>query len=438
MRRSTSTETQGGLSRLLRTDGWAKLFVAYAFSRMSAGTVGFSLLLIGQKVQHNLAHGAVAVTGYALAAAVAGPAIARAADSRGPRRILLVTSAMYATALVAVALTAPLGPVWLTLSATVAGAVMPPIGPTFRATLTQAVPDPALRSTALTVESMLVEGIQVVGPFLVTACVAIIAPQLALVIIAASVLLGTLVLTALPALRARPVVRSTGSARLITRPVLRIITIWLVFTGALSAMEVLAVSFAGPSRVWLSGLSVAVLAGGSILGGIVVATRPLPGRPARQLQLLLVSMALAVVGLFLARTPQAFVFAMGVAALVVAPSMGIIMTLLGQAVPASRRHEAFGWMASANYVGGAAWTAGAGVLVVHGNGAAVALTCGSLLVGAALALKVGSPSTVPPAPVPPALPPLPGNTIVLPEPRPARVLEPAGPLRATGAAAGGR
>jgi MFS family permease len=69
--------------------------------------------------------------------------------------------------------------------------------------------------------------------------------------------------------------------------------------------------------------------------------------------------------------------------------MGIIMTLLGEAVPAQRRSEAFGWMASANYLGGAAWTAGAGVFVLHGTDAAVGLTALSLLAGAALALKAG-------------------------------------------------
>jgi MFS family permease len=426
MPRATGNATGGGLLRLLRVDGWAKLFVAYAFSRMSAGTVGFSLLLIGQKVQHNLSHGALALTGYALAAAVAGPAIARAADGRGVRRVLVVTCALYTAALVGIAASASFGPVWLTLSATLAGAVMPPIGPTFRATLTHAVPDPALRSTALTVESVLVEGIQVVGPFMVTACVAIVAPQLALLIIASSVLVGTLALTAHPALRAKPVPRGGAGSRLITAHVLRIIAIWLVFTGALSAMEVIAVAYAGPSRVWLSGLAIAVLAGGSIVGGLVVTMRPLPGAAARQLPVLLAFMGLAVTGLFLARTPVLFVVMVGFAALVVAPSMGIIMTLLGQAVPADRRNEAFGWMASANYIGAAAWTAGAGVLVLHGTGPAVALTCVSLLAGAVLAAKVGSAAE------------LPGLPIVLPDPRPERVLGPAGPLRAAGAAAGGR
>src|SRR4051795_2536799 len=197
-----------GLSRLFRTDGWPQLFTAYAFSRMSAGTVGFSLLLIGQKVQHSVAHGAVAVTGYALAAAVAGPAIARAADNRGVRRVLELTTLLYAAALLLVAIAAPHGAFWLIASATFAGLVMPPVGPSFRATLTDALPEPALRTTALTVESVLVELIQVVGPFLVTLCVAIAAPQLALVVIAVSVLIGTLVLTAHPELKAKPRARA--------------------------------------------------------------------------------------------------------------------------------------------------------------------------------------------------------------------------------------
>ncbi|MDX6242805.1 MAG: hypothetical protein QOE76_528, partial [Frankiales bacterium] len=77
---------QSGLATLLRLRGWRRMFVAYAFSRMSAGTVGFTLLLIGQQEQHSLAHGAMAVTGYALAAAVTSPLISRAADVRGARR----------------------------------------------------------------------------------------------------------------------------------------------------------------------------------------------------------------------------------------------------------------------------------------------------------------------------------------------------------------
>src|ERR1700712_3346766 len=132
--------TSGGLPRLLRTDGWAELFVAYAFSRMSAGTVGFSLLLIGQKVQHSVAHGAVAVTGDALAPAVAGPAIARAADRGGGRAVLELTTLLYSAALLLVSIAAQHGPFWLILSATVAGLVMPPVGPSFRATLTEALP----------------------------------------------------------------------------------------------------------------------------------------------------------------------------------------------------------------------------------------------------------------------------------------------------------
>jgi MFS family permease len=303
--------------------------------------------------------------------------------------VLVTTSAVYLAALAAVVLVATWGPVWLTVAATVAGAAMPPIGPTFRATLTDALPDPVLRSTALTVESVLVEGLQVVGPFLVTACVAVVAPQLALLIIATAVLGGTLALTTHPSLQAKPAPRRGDGGKLFTPPVLRIVAIWMVFTGALSAIEVIAVAFAGSQRVWLSGLSVAVLAGGSILGGVAVASRPLPGRPARQLQLLLAWMGLAVALLRVTSSPLVFVLTVGAAALGVAPSMGIIMTLLGEAVPAQRRSEAFGWMASANYLGGAAWTAGAGVLVLHGTDAAVGLTALSLLAGAALALKAG-------------------------------------------------
>jgi Major Facilitator Superfamily len=380
---------QSGLATLLRLRGWRRMFVAYAFSRMSAGTVGFTLLLIGQQEQHSLAHGAMAVTGYALAAAVTSPLISRAADVRGARRVLLATSAVYLASLAAVVLVATWGPVWLTVAAAVAGAAMPPIGPTFRATLTDALPDQALRSTALTVESVLVEGLQVVGPFLVTACVAVVAPQIALLIIATAVLGGTLALTTHPSLRAKPAPRRGDGGRLFSPPVLRIVGIWMVFTGALSAIEVIAVAFAGPHRVWLSGLTVAVLAGGSILGGVAVASHPLPGRPARQLQVLLAWMALAVALLRVTGSPVVFVLTVGAAALGVAPSMGIIMTLLGDAVPARRRSEAFGWMASANYLGGAAWTAGAGLLVVHGTGTAVGLTALSLLAGAALALKAG-------------------------------------------------
>jgi MFS family permease len=380
---------QSGLATLLRLRGWRRMFIAYAFSRMSAGTVGFTLLLIGQKAQHSLAHGALAVTGYALAAAVTSPIISRAADVRGARRVLVTTSTIYLAALAAVVLVATWGPVWLTVAATVAGAAMPPIGPTFRATLTDALPDPALRATALTVESVLVEGLQVVGPFLVTACVAVVEPQLALLIIATAVLGGTLALTTHPSLQAKPAPRRGDGGKLFTPPVLRIVAIWMVFTGALSAIEVIAVAFAGPQRVWLSGLSVAVLAGGSILGGVAVASRPLPGRPARQLQALLAWMGLAVALLQVTGSPLVFVLTVGAAALGVAPSMGIIMTLLGEAVPAQRRSEAFGWMASANYLGGAAWTAGAGVLVLHGTGSAVGLTALSLLAGAALALKAG-------------------------------------------------
>ena len=140
--------------------------------------------------------------------------------------------------------------------------------------------------------------------------------------------------------------------------------------------------------------------------------RPLPGASPRQLQVLLAFMGLAVTGLLVARTPVVFVLCVGVAALVVAPAMGIIMTLLGAAVPAARRNEAFGWMASANYVGSAAWTAGAGVIVVHSSHAAIVLTSLSLLAGAVIALKVGaaqsSETIVLPAP------------IALPEPRPER------------------
>ena len=47
-------------------------------------------------------------------------------------------------------------------------------------------------------------------------------------------------------------------------------------------------------------------------------------------------------------------------------------------------------MASANYVGSAAWTAGAGVIVVHSSHAAIVLTSLSLLAGAVIALKVGA------------------------------------------------
>src|SRR3954465_13362051 len=93
------------------------------------GALGLLLILHGADVTGTYTAGGAVAAAYALALGGSNPLLARAADRRGPRRVLLVGAPVSAAAMAARALPPDGAPLLVRiLNAALAGAAQPPVG----------------------------------------------------------------------------------------------------------------------------------------------------------------------------------------------------------------------------------------------------------------------------------------------------------------------
>lgn len=347
----------GPYAALLRVSG------AFSFSSMgflarlpiSMTGLGAVLLVAGETGRYGIA-GAVAGV-LALSFALISPQVARLVDRLGQARVLRPAVMIFAAAgvgfVVAVELGAPIW-TWFVLAA-MTGASGPNIGSMVRARWVNALDDPIIRQTAFAFESVVDEIVFVIGPPLVTFLATAISPPVGFLTAIIIGLIGGMGFATLTSSEP-PVARTTGGRRGrrgVLIPALVAVTITYVAVGTVfGAMDVVVVAYADEQgQIGLSGVILAVYAGGSLIAGLaygaVTWQRGLAGR------FLLTTLAFAVASLgFLLVNSLMVLAGLGfLAGATIAPVLVSGLSLVESRLPRAALTEGLAWTTTGITVG---------------------------------------------------------------------------------------
>ncbi|HEV2818870.1 MAG TPA: MFS transporter [Solirubrobacteraceae bacterium] len=381
------------------------LVVGSLLGRLPYGMTSLSLVffLVAQTGSFAAA-GAVAASA-ALAAALGGPVLGRIIDRRGQTAVLLAAVAVHTVGLLAIVAVgradAPVAV--LAVLAAVSGAATPPLSPCLRALWPVLLDDRSAVRTALVIDAVVIEAVFIGGPLTVAVIVAIDSPSTGLLVAAVLALAGTLLFAIQPPSRewrgsAR---RGRGPSPLMAAGI-RTLLIGACGLGIMfGALEVALPAFAAErGRPGIAGVALAVIAAGSVVGGLTYGARTggvatsagdsTAGgtRDLRPLYLALVAaLPLAVGLLLLADSVLALLLLAPVAGLAIAPLTAAENELAGTVAPPGTVTEAYAWLVTALIGGVAAGNALAGALVEEwGWRIALAAACGCALLGALVTL----------------------------------------------------
>ena len=335
---------------------WRRWTVASFLVRLPQPMSLLAFQLAGLQVTGSIGKGAVlvGVTGFC---GLLGPWSGRRRDRGSMRRQLQASCVVGAAALVGMAgcvhWRAPFA--LLVVLAVVQGSAIAGMWPGFRALLVEVAPSDRLHHAHF-VESFMVELTYGVGPLLVTGIVAVSSVGVALVVMAIAELAGGVVLFGVPDLHCRlaaprPSQRLDPNRR---RAVLVISAFAFVLSLGFSMIESnvparMADFHLAPSA---AGTYMAVLAGGSCLGGLVVSLRPLTRRrPGLQAGVLFGLLGALSIPSALASTSSAFLVTLAFNSVALVPLNGVGTVELEHLVGRHSRGEAFGWFNSAMRLG---------------------------------------------------------------------------------------
>lgn len=363
---------------------------------MSMFGLGTVLLISAGTSQYGVA-GSVSAAG-SLGMAVCAPQIARLADSRGQRAVLLPLVTIFTLAvaglIAAVELAAPL---WTLFAAgIVAGATMPVLGPMARARWSALLAGSPRLHTAFSLESVADEFCFVVGPALVTVLATEAYPAAGVGVAALLCLAGTVWFASLrdtePPFKGpypeRSAVPAAGQAAvpgarraLLAAPGLAVLLPVYLFLGAMFVtIDLSTVAFAsGFGLKPFAGLVLACYAAGSGTGGLWYGTRHWRSPAWQRFAITLAVTVLGVCAFWAMPSLPVLAMVIYLCGLTIAPTLIAGYSLLeSQALP-GRTTEAMSWLSTGISVGVAFGSTAAGfILDAYGArwGYAFAACCG--------------------------------------------------------------
>jgi MFS family permease len=347
---------------ILRVPHVGALIAATLLARFPIGINALALILYLRERTGSFAVAGVVAGGLAAGAGVGAPVQGRLVDRFGPRRVLIRLAFVHAAALGSVVALTELGaPAAALLACSVsAGFAIPPTSSVMRSMWPSLLDQrPELLSAAYALDSVLIELIFVLGPLLTAVIAALMSPAAALIVSAASVVLGTTAFTAQAPSRAlRPDPAATAAAgRLgaLASPGVRSLVLSSLPAGiGIGVCEVTLPAFSHASgAAELAGVLLAVWSLGSAAGGLAFGAWH--SRPSLQRVHLAVAAALPLALLPLAAAPSMAVMGLLVipAGMFIAPLLATRNELIGWVAPPGSRTEAYTWPVTA-FVGGIA------------------------------------------------------------------------------------
>lgn len=374
--------------------GAIRLLSSALLGRLPQGMSSLAILLLVRGATHSYAAAGLAVGAEALAAAASAPPLGRLIDRFGRRVVLgpLAVAQACVYVLLVLAATNGAGAAVLIFLSLAAGVLLPPIAPVVRALLREIFRDPATRETAYALEAVAQESIWIVGPLVVAVVIAIVSPEVAVLMLAAVAVTGTWWFLRTPLVDAaadvEPRPRRAGSP--LSSEDLRWLLAPVALTGAaLGAIEVGLPSLAihAGSRP-AAGLLLALWSVGSMAGGLWYSVRTWDSPLGSRYVALLLAAAVAAAPLLVARSIPAAAACSFLAGLATAPTFSCQYSLVSHVVGSGTSNEAFSWISSALVGGIAAGSAiGGAVIGPVGVIGPFVIACAVSVLGALLALR---------------------------------------------------
>jgi MFS family permease len=300
---------------------------------------------------------------YGLAMAAGQPVLGRAMDRFGQPRIL-ASGAVAAAAGFAMLAVVGLRPLPVAISGVVlAGFATPPLEAGLRALWPSVLAGPDEVHAAYALDAAAQELLFTCGPLLVIAA-ASVSEGLALVFTGLLGVAGTLVVTSSGPSRTW---RGEGGgghwAGPLRSPGIRVLIASLTCVGvALGVVSVAVVTYSDARHVsYASGLLLALMSAGALLGGIVYGRRPREGPAYRRLVLLMAGLAAGYLPLAWAPPFPVMPLLAVCSGIFLAPVLACTFTFVDRLAPRGTVTEAFAWLVTAFGVGSAVGAALAGL-----------------------------------------------------------------------------
>ncbi len=378
-------------AEVLREPHVAALIAATLLARFPIGINALAVVLYLRESTGSFAIAGVVAGSLAAGSGIGAPVQGRLVDSFGQRRVLVPLGMLHAAALGALVLAGESDAATAVLIACglLAGFAIPPTSSVLRSMWPHLLREkPGLLQPAYALDSVLIELIFILGPLLTGLLTAVVSPQAALLVSAASVIAGTLAFTALPPSREwRPEKEGrSGLLGALGSPGVRSLVLVSLPAGiGVGIGEVALPAFADAegSRE-LAGVLLAVWSLGSAAGGLIYGA--LPSRPPLDRVHLAVAALLPLALLLLAAAPSITVMAFLVipAGAFIAPLLATRNELVGRVAPAGARTEAYTWPVTA-FVGGISMGSALAGVLVEGPGPSTAfLVAGGIAAGGAI------------------------------------------------------
>ena len=380
---------------VLRAPHVSALVAATLLARFPIGINALAIILYLRAERGSYAVAGIVAGALAAGSGVGAPVQGRLVDAFGPRRVLVPLGIVHAAALGALVASTEAGAPTAALVACglLAGFAIPPTSSVLRSLWPSLLRGrPELIQAAYALDSVLIELIFIAGPLLTALLATLLSPPAALIVSAASVVVGTVAFTALPPSRALRPDRDrprAGPLGALASPGVRTLVVTSLPAGiGIGICEVTLPAFSDASgAAATAGVLLAVWSLGSAVGGLAYGA--IPNRPPLNRVHLVVTALLPLSLLPMAAAPSVLAMALLVvpAGMFIAPLLATRNELIGWVAPAGARTEAYTWPVTA-FVGGIAiGSALAGVIVESASWRTAFLAAGAIAaVGAVVAV----------------------------------------------------
>lgn len=362
------------------------VILASLIGRLPIGISGLALLLLVQANEASVGEAGLVTAMYLAGLAGAAPFVGRVIDRLGPRPVLLAAGLAYPVALVALVTALSRGAALsvVILLSVAAGATLPQISSCMRTLYRRRLQDDALLVAALSLDSVLIELVFIVGPMLVAFLVAAASPATAVLFGAFCGAVGALIITRVPAVRHWPVEPAAAADLLgVLRDATfrRLLAVLLGYASVFGLVEIGIVAHAiEGGRPALAGVILGVMSIGSAAGGLAYGSRPWHLPLTRQFALALIVMGVAVIPLAFIGSPVLLAVVGALSGITMAPPLIIQSTIVARSMPTHRMAEAFTWVTTAMLIGVGLGFAWGGVIAEQGGAFAVFLLSGTISV----------------------------------------------------------
>jgi predicted MFS family arabinose efflux permease len=354
--------TGGTYRALLGVPGVGVQTVLGLLAQVTQQVTPIGAVLVVGGATGSLVRAGLAAAAFSVGAGTARPVQGRLIDRCGPRPVLVVTGCLHTAALVVLTRGAGAGaPSWaLVALAWLAGVGLPPVSVAMRIDWARRTP-PEFRTATYSLVYLVQELAIFVGPLLFSGVVAVLSASIALTVVALVAGAGTLAL-AQATQATRPRSAGAGGVGVLRNAQMRfLLTVVVLLGGAIGTLEVgvpaLAVARGVPAA---SGLLLAMVSLGGIIGALFYGRSRWTAHPARRLVVLLLAVGVALIPTALPGDLLVVGMALCFAGIALNPALTTSSLVVDELDVAPA--EAFGWLSTAIGAGAAAGGGLAGVV----------------------------------------------------------------------------